>query len=95
MVFLYIGYGDPKNPLVSPVFADFTGLPPLMLQVGSDEILLDDSVRVAEKAKKQGVEVELDILEGMVHGFQISVGLVPESQDAINKIGEFMLKFFK
>ncbi len=60
----YIGDNDPKHPWLSPLHADLHGLPPVMLQVGDDEILLDDSTRFAEKAKAAGVDVTLQVWEG-------------------------------
>jgi len=92
---LYLGKADPKNPFASPLYADFKGLPPLCIQVGSAEILLDDSTRLAKRAKEAGVEVQLDIWEDMVHVFQAFAVMAPEGTEGINKIGEFIKKFFK
>ena len=85
---LYLGDTDPRHPLASPVFADFTGIPPLLIQVGEHEMLRDDSVRVAAKARAEGVDVTLEVWPGMVHVFQIR-GL-PESQEAIAHLADFM-----
>lgn len=85
---LYLGEADPRNPLASPVFGDYTGIPPLLIQVGEHEMLRDDSVRVAAKARSDGVEVKLEVWPGMVHVFQIR-GL-PESREAIEHIAGFM-----
>ena len=76
-----------KNPLVSPVYGDFAGLPPIYIQVGEDEILLSDSMRVAQKA---GGEVELEIWPGMWHVFQVFMRQMPESRAAIRKLGDFI-----
>ncbi len=84
----YLGAEDPMNPLASPVFGDFHGLPPILIQTGADEMLRDDSIRVAKKARRDGVPVSLEIWPGMVHVFQIR-GL-PESEIAINRIGDFV-----
>ncbi len=84
----YLGQQDPRNPLASPVFGDYHGLPPLLIQVGEHEMLRDDSVRVAKKALADGIAVKLEVWPGMVHVFQIR-GL-PESRDAIEQIAEFM-----
>ncbi len=92
---LYLGKNDPKNPLASPLFADFKGLPPLCIQVGSAEILLDDSTRLAKRAREAGVEVQLDIWEDMIHVFQAFAVMAPEGTEGINKIGEFIKKVFK
>jgi len=83
-----LGKTDPRNPLASPVFGDFRGIPPLLIQVGEHEMLRDDSVRVAEKALANGIPVKFEVWPGMVHVFQIR-GL-PESREAIEQIAEFM-----
>jgi monoterpene epsilon-lactone hydrolase len=84
----YLQKTDPRNPLASPVFGDFHGIPPLLIQVGEHEMLRDDSVRVAEKARADGVRVKFDVWPGMVHVFHIR-GL-PESREAIEQIAEFI-----
>ena len=91
MARMYLGTSDPKNPLASPLYADFRGFPPLLIQVGAAEGLLDDSTRVAKRAKAAGVEVELEIWEDMVHVWQIYAKLLPAGQEAIDKIGKFIL----
>jgi acetyl esterase/lipase len=85
---LYTPLGDVRNPLVSPVFGDYTGIPPLLIQVGDYEVIRDDSVRVAAKAQADGVEVKLEVWPGQVHVFQIR-GL-PESREAVAHIADFM-----
>ena len=84
----YLGETDPRNPLASPVFGDYRGIPPLLIQVGEHEMLRDDSVRVAKKAVADGISVKFEVWSGMVHVFQIR-GL-PESREAIAQIAEFM-----
>jgi acetyl esterase/lipase len=84
----YLGKTDPLNPLASPVFGDYHGIPPLLIQVGEHEMLRDDSVRVAKKALSDGIPVKFEVWPGMVHVFQIR-GL-PESRKAIEQIAEFM-----
>jgi acetyl esterase/lipase len=86
----YLGEQDPKDPLASPLHGDYQGLPPLYLQVGGDEALLDDSTRVAERARAAGVEVKLDIFPEMQHVFQNSAGNVPEADEAIARIGAWL-----
>ena len=86
----YLGEQDPKSPLASPLHGDYAGLPPLYLQVGGDEALLDDSTRVAEAARAAGVEVKLDIFPEMQHVFQNGAGNVPEADDAIQRIGAWL-----
>ena len=89
---LYLGDNNPENPYISTIFADFTGLPPLFIQTGTSEILLDDSHQLAEQAKKAGVEVELDVWEGLFHVFVAFPS--PESQQATEKIRKFIKKIF-
>jgi monoterpene epsilon-lactone hydrolase len=86
----YLQGQDPRHPLASPAMADLSGLPPLLIQVGGDEILLSDSLTLAERAKKAGVEVELDIAPGMWHVWQAWVGQVPEAGLAIGRVGRFI-----
>jgi acetyl esterase/lipase len=88
---MYLGDTDPRAPLVSPLFADLRGLPPLLIQVGSDEILLSDSTRLAEKARAAGVDVTLEVWEGMQHVWHFAASLIPEGRNAIHRIGEFIL----
>jgi len=79
-----------KQPLVSPVYADLSGLPPLYIQVGEDEILLSDSTRTADKVREAGGKVDIEIWPDMWHVFQVFVHQMPESRAAIRKIGEFV-----
>jgi len=81
--------GDLRNPLVSPLHADFTGLPPMLIQVGDAEVLLDDSTRVAQRAEAAGVDVTLEVNDEMIHVFQLFAPLLPEAVAAIARIGEF------
>jgi acetyl esterase/lipase len=86
----YCPYEDLQNPLLSPVFANVAGLPPTLIQVGDDEILLSDATRFADKLKEEGVHVELEVFPDMWHVFQLFVGKMPESKAAIAKIGQFI-----
>ncbi|MEZ4663520.1 MAG: alpha/beta hydrolase [Caldilineaceae bacterium] len=88
----YIGDSDPTNPLLSPQFGDYTGLPPLYICVGTHEIHLDDCVNVAEKAKAQGVDVTLAQWSNMVHAFPILSPLFPEATQALMEICEFVTR---
>jgi acetyl esterase/lipase len=81
--------GSLRNPLASPVHGDFAGLPPLLIQVGTREVLLDDSTRVAEKARAAGVPVRLEIEDGAFHVWQATPHL-PEAHDALRRIGAFV-----
>jgi len=87
---LYLRDADPRNPLASPLYADLHGLPPLLIQVGSDEVLLSDATRLAERAKDAGVQVKLEVWEGMQHEWQFAASFLPEGRRAINQIGEFV-----
>jgi epsilon-lactone hydrolase len=87
----YYGANDPKNPLVSPVRADFRGLPPMLVHVGDAEILLDDATRVADRAKAAGVKVDLEVWDDMPHVWHVFAKILPEGQQAIDKIGKFVI----
>ena len=87
---LYIGATSPRDPLVNPLFADFKGYPPTYIQVGGYEALLDDSLRVAERAKAAGVEVRCDVFPEMQHVFQFMAGRAPEADDAIAKLAAWV-----
>jgi acetyl esterase/lipase len=83
-----------QNPLVSPVFANVAGLPPMLIQVGDDEILLSDSTRLAKKLEAEGVEVELEVWPHMWHVFQMFIRKMPESGAAVRKIAAYIQKRF-
>jgi len=89
---LYANGRDLRHPLISPLYADMQGLPPLLIHVGSDEIMLDDSKRVAERAKSAGVEVTLEVWEGLWHVFHAFAYRLAEGKQAIEQIGEFIRK---
>lgn len=86
----YVGLEDGKNPYISPLFGDFSDFPPMLIQVGSYEMLLSDSTVAAKKAKEQGVKVRLSIYEGMFHVFQMSMYLIPESHRAWKEVRHFI-----
>ena len=90
---VYAGGENPSNPLLSPVFADYTGFPPLLIQVGTREKLLSDSVRLARVARRDKVDVTLDVWEGMWHGWHDSPN-IPEADAACAAISEFFLANF-
>ncbi|MBY8989766.1 MAG: alpha/beta hydrolase [Candidatus Lokiarchaeota archaeon] len=92
---LYVGEDDPKNPYISPLYGDLKGLPPMIIQVGSAEILLSDAERIAEKAKAADVDVILDIWEDMIHMFQMFALWSPEGQKATEKLGKFIQKHLR
>ncbi len=86
----YVGNADVRNPYVSPAYGDYTGFPPLMLHVGSYEVLESDTLTVAKKAAAAGVSVEATIYRGMFHVFQLAFGLIPEAKKAWREIAAFI-----
>lgn len=86
----YTDASNLTNPLVSPAYADLRGFPPLLIQVGRDEILLDDSIKLAEKAKSAGVKVHLRIWDNLWHAWPVLGELIPESGMAFTEIKEFI-----
>jgi epsilon-lactone hydrolase len=86
----YTGSHDPRDPLVSPLYADLRDLPPLLLHVGDNEVLLDDTVRFGERAAAAGVEVRTVVWPGMCHVFQTFSPFVPEARRANAEIAEFV-----
>ena len=86
----YAGGHNLYDPLLSPLFGDFTGFPPMLIQVGSYEMLRDDSVSVGKKARSQGVKVRLTVYEGMFHVFQMSLLMIPESRRAWEEVGRYL-----
>jgi monoterpene epsilon-lactone hydrolase len=87
---LYIRDMDPRHPLVSPIYADLSGLPTMLVHVGNDEILLSDSARLVDRARASGVEITFKIWDEMWHVFQTFA--IPEGQQAIDEIGDFVRK---
>lgn len=85
----YVADESPSNPYISPLFGDFEGFPPMLIQVGTEEMLLSDSLSVAAKAKEAGVKVKLTIYEGMFHVFQLAATILPESKKAWSEVGKF------
>ena len=86
----YAGDHDKMDCYISPLFGDFRGFPPMLIQVGSLEMLLSDSVSVAAKAREQGIRVRLSIYEGMFHVFQMAYLNIPESKKAWAEVGKFI-----
>lgn len=87
---LYLQDASPQTPLASPVYANLEGLPPLLIQVGSEETLLSDSLRLAENARRSGVDVTLEVWDKMPHVWQFGASFIPEARRAVEKIGEFI-----
>jgi acetyl esterase/lipase len=86
----YVGAADAADPLISPINADLTGLAPLLIQVGSDEILLDDALRLAARAATADVAVVLDVAPRMPHIYQVFAGLLDEADAALAQAGAFL-----
>src|SRR5260370_13259360 len=86
----YLGDTDPGNPLASPLYADLAGLPPLLIHVGADEVLRDDSTRLAERARAAGVFVELEIWPVVPHAWQLAPHLIPEARQSLRESIAFL-----
>ena len=101
----YIGDADPEDPYISPLFGDFAQFPPVLFQVGSEEVLLDDTLRAAEKVRKvhgklrvtvyEGMfhvfhKLRVTVYEGMFHVFQMAMRLIPESREAWEEVSRFL-----
>lgn len=89
----YLDGADPRQPAASPVYGDCRGLPPVLIQVGSDEILHDDAVRMTERMRAGGAEATLEIWPRMPHVWHLFAGILPEARRAIGRIGEFLRPF--
>jgi acetyl esterase/lipase len=87
---IYLGGADATHPHASPFYADMTGLPPILAQVSTDEMLYDDAARVIEKAKAAGVAARLDAWSAMPHAWQMLVATVPESREALDDAAQFL-----
>jgi epsilon-lactone hydrolase len=85
----YLGDTDPRNPLASPLYADLAGLPPLLIHVGADEVLRDDSTRLAERARAASVSVELKIWPVVPHAWQLAPHLIPEARQSLRESADF------
>lgn len=88
----YIGKNNPKDPYISPAYGDFDGFPPMLIQVGSLEMLLSDSYTIVQKAKAKGVKVQFSEYEGMFHVFQRAMLRMPESKKAWMEVERFIEK---
>lgn len=85
-------FSDRFNPIASPLYGDLTNLPPLLIQVGTEEILLDDSIRLAEKANQSGIETELKIWKNMIHIWHLFAPALSEGREAIIEAANFFKK---
>jgi acetyl esterase/lipase len=86
----YRGNTDPRNPLMSPLYGDLSGLPPLLLQCGSEEMLRDDSARLCAKAKAAGVDATFEEWDEMVHVWHLFADRLADGRKALARVGEFV-----
>src|SRR6516164_2750883 len=86
----YLAGADPRNHYASPLYGDATGLPPTLIHVGSDEILHDDAIRMAEKLKAAGCDVEIEVWPRMPHAWHLFARVIPEGRSALARIGTFL-----
>jgi acetyl esterase/lipase len=86
----YAGAYDVRNPLISPLYADLKDLPPLLIHVGSEDILLNDSTRFADRAGEAGVDVSLKVWQGMLHAFPLQAAFIPEARKSIEEASLFI-----
>ena len=91
---MYVGDADVYDPLLSPVYADFDGFPPLLIQAGTRELLLSDSIRLARRAREAGVDVTLDLWDGMWHGWHDQPD-IPEADAACEQIAAFFVRHLR
>ncbi len=87
---LYLNGTDARTPFASPLFADLAGLPPMLLQVGSRETMLDDTLRFAEKAQKTAVKVKVSVWQGAIHAWQNQPHILPEARQALQELTKFI-----
>ncbi|SRR6266851_722473 len=87
---LYLGDREPCTPLASPLYAELHQIPPLLIQVGSAELLLDDSIRLADRASAAGVNTTLEVWPEMIHVWQSFAAILPEARQAIARIAKFV-----
>jgi acetyl esterase/lipase len=94
---LYTNHGvtDPRNPLVSPLYANVHGLPPTMIQAGTQEVFLSDATRMAERLRAAGVTVKIEVWPGMYHAFTTGPTFIPESRLAERHVTTFMRQYLK
>ncbi|WP_194906723.1 alpha/beta hydrolase [Catenulispora rubra] len=90
----YVGGADPADPLISPVFADLHGLPPLLIQVGTHELLLEDAIRLADRAAAADVAVSLEVTPGVPHLFQAFAAMLDEGDAALVRVTDFLATAF-
>jgi monoterpene epsilon-lactone hydrolase len=87
----YLAGSDPRDPKASPLYADLNGLPPLLIQVGDCETLLDDTTRIEPRLKNAGVDVTVEVWDEMIHVWHLFAPMLDKGQEAIMRIGEFVI----
>jgi acetyl esterase/lipase len=95
LVHAYLGSADANDPRASPLQGGLSGLPPIRIHVGDDEVLLDDSLRYVDRAVADGVDARLDVWTGMPHGFVASIGTLKAAAEALDAIGQFLTDSFR
>jgi epsilon-lactone hydrolase len=90
LVHSYLASADAKHPLASPLYGELAGMPSIRIHVGDDEVLLDDSLRYAERAVAAGVDARVDVWMGMPHGFPASIGRLKAAAQALDAVGAFL-----
>jgi acetyl esterase/lipase len=90
MARLYLGDGDARDPLASPLYGDLAGLPPVRMHVGEDDVLLDDSVRYGERFEQEGGTIQVHTWQGMIHVFPSSIALLKAAKEALDDVGDFL-----
>jgi len=88
----YLGGASPRAPLASPLHADLAGLPPILVHVGAQEILRDDSTRLVARARAAGASAEIELWSGVPHGWQMAVAFMPEARESLEKASDFLLR---
>jgi acetyl esterase/lipase len=86
----YVGESDARSPLISPLYGDFRGLPPILVHASHDEVLRDDAIRVAQAARDAGVEVELQLWRHVPHVWQFFAAVLPEARASLNATTRFI-----
>ena len=90
----YLGDADPRHPHASPLYGDLRGMPPALIQVGSDEILRDDAERMAQRLRDAGCRAELEVWPRMPHVWHFFARILPEGRQAVARVGEFVRATF-
>ena len=91
----YVGKNDPKDPYISPIYGDYHDLPPMLMQVGGDETILNDTLKVAHIAEGDGVSVQQTTYKGMFHVFQMLFPELTEANEAWNEVEDFIKGIFE